>query len=166
MAPASSTIHPNPLSILDFVVNKGHGVKGLAESGLDTLPHQYIQPPHERFDTTTNEEASPNDCIPVINMSNWGDPKVAEAICDAAQKWGFFPIVNHGVPIHVLEDVEDATHQFYKLPAQEKHKYSKQQSVTNRVRFGTSFTPEAEKALEWKDFLSLFFVSDDEAASL
>ncbi|KVH90857.1 Non-heme dioxygenase N-terminal domain-containing protein [Cynara cardunculus var. scolymus] len=157
MAPASSM---NSLNILDFVVNKGHGVKGLAELGLDTLPHQYIQPLHERFDTTTNEEAPPNDCIPVIDMSNWDDPKVAEAICDAAQKWGFFQIVNHGVPIHVLEDVKDATHQFFKLPAQEKHKYSKERSVTNRVRFGTSFTPEAEKALEWKDFLSLFFSSE------
>ncbi|GKB16074.1 hypothetical protein Tco_0849997 [Tanacetum coccineum] len=29
-----------------------------------------------------------------------------------------------------------------------------------------NFTPEAEKALEWKDYLSLFFVSDDEFATL
>ncbi|GKC12213.1 feruloyl CoA ortho-hydroxylase 1-like protein, partial [Tanacetum coccineum] len=67
---------------------------------------------------------------------------------------------------HVLEDVKDATHKFFALEPQEKQKYSKAQSVTNDVRFGTSFTPEAEKALEWKDYLSLFFVSNDEAASL
>jgi feruloyl-CoA ortho-hydroxylase len=34
------------------------------------------------------------------------------------------------------------------------------------VRFGTSFSPEAEKALEWKDYLSLFYVSEDEASAL
>ncbi|GJZ72243.1 hypothetical protein Tco_0636094 [Tanacetum coccineum] len=28
------------------------------------------------------------------------------------------------------------------------------------------FTPESEKALEWKDYLNLFFVSDDEAETL
>ncbi|KAI3822925.1 hypothetical protein L1987_10526 [Smallanthus sonchifolius] len=157
-------IHSTPLNILDFVVHKGHGVKGLAELGLKTLPPQYIQPPQERFDIS-NEELN-KDSIPVIDLSNWDDPKVAKAVCDAAQKWGFFQIINHGVPIHVLEDVKDATHKFYALPAEEKQKYSKEQSVTNHVRFGTSFTPEAEKALEWKDYLSLFFVSDDEAASL
>nr|GFA42437.1 feruloyl CoA ortho-hydroxylase 1-like [Tanacetum cinerariifolium] len=99
-------------------------------------------------------------------MSNGDDPNVAKAICDAASKWGFFQIVNHGVPIHVLDDVKDATRKFFALPAEEKLKYSKEKSVTNNIRFGTSFTPEAEKALEWKDYLSLFLVSEDEAATL
>ncbi|PWA81688.1 2-oxoglutarate (2OG) and Fe(II)-dependent oxygenase superfamily protein [Artemisia annua] len=158
------TIDSKSLNILDFVVNQGHGVKGLAELGLETLPYQYIQPPQERFNTSHEEDNK--DSIPVIDMSNSNDPHVAKAICDAAQKWGFFQIVNHGVPTHVLEDVKDATHKFFALPPQEKLKYSKEQSVTHNVRFGTSFTPEAEKALEWKDYLSLFFVSDTEAASL
>ncbi|GJV90697.1 feruloyl CoA ortho-hydroxylase 1-like protein [Tanacetum coccineum] len=83
-----------------------------------------------------------------------------------ASKWGFFQIVNHGVPYHVLDDVKDATRKFFALPAEEKLKYSKEKSVTTSIRFGTSFIPEAEKALEWKDYLSLFFVSDDEAATL
>ncbi|KAI3753923.1 hypothetical protein L2E82_25988 [Cichorium intybus] len=165
MAPSMSMIQSNQLNILDFVVNKCHGVKGLSELGLKALPDQYIQPPQERFDRTTNEEPN-KDSIPVINMSNWDDPDVAKAICDAACKWGFFQIVNHGVPIRVLEDVKDATHKFYALPAEEKQKYSKEWSVSNNVRCGTSFSPGAEKALEWKDYLSLFFVSDDEAASL
>ncbi|KAK9072551.1 hypothetical protein SSX86_008985 [Deinandra increscens subsp. villosa] len=165
MAPSVSILPSSPLNILDFVVNKGHGVKGLAELGLKSLPSQYIQPPQERFETN-NEEAN-QDLIPVIDMSNWDDPKVARAVCEAARKWGFFQIVNHGVASHVLEDVKDATHRFYELPAEEKHKYSKERSVSNSVRFGTSFTPEAENALEWKDYLSLFVAANvDEAASL
>ncbi|PWA91851.1 2-oxoglutarate (2OG) and Fe(II)-dependent oxygenase superfamily protein [Artemisia annua] len=164
MAPSISITNTKSLNIMDFVVNKGHGVKGLAELGLKTLPHQYIQPPQERFDSS-NEEPN-QDSIPVIDMSNWDDLNVAKAICDAASKWGFFQIVNHGVPIHVLDDVKDATRKFFALPAEEKLKFSKEKSVTNSIRFGTSFTPEAEKALEWKDYLSLFFVSDDEAETL
>nr|GFC76714.1 2-oxoglutarate (2OG) and Fe(II)-dependent oxygenase superfamily protein [Tanacetum cinerariifolium] len=82
------TIDSNSINILDFVVNQGHGVKDLAELGLETLPHQYIQPPQEHFNTTHEEENK--DSIPVIDMSNSDDPNVAKAICDAAQKWGFF----------------------------------------------------------------------------
>ncbi|CAI9768651.1 unnamed protein product [Fraxinus pennsylvanica] len=70
-------------------------------------------------------------------------------------------IVNHGIPMQVLESVKNATHKFYGLPAEEKKKYSKEESPTNNVRYGTSFSPLAEKALEWKDWLSLFYHFDD-----
>nr|GEV69832.1 feruloyl CoA ortho-hydroxylase 1-like [Tanacetum cinerariifolium] len=232
MAPSISMINSNPQSLFDFVVNKGHGVKGLSELGLETLPSQYIQPPQQQLDMSNEEsnkgsipvidmsnwddpkvalaicdaakkwgffqighgvkglselgletlpsqyiqppqqqldmsnEESNKDSIPVIDMSNWDDLKVALAICDAAKKWGFFQIVNHGVPIHVLEDVKDASLKFFALPAEEKLKYSKERSGTNSVTFGTSFAPETEKVLEWKDYLSLFFISVDEAASI
>lgn len=33
------------------------------------------------------------------------------------------------------------------------------------MRYGTSFTPEAEKTLGWRDYLSLVHISDDEATS-
>ncbi|KAK8520039.1 hypothetical protein V6N12_004003 [Hibiscus sabdariffa] len=77
------------------------------------------------------------ESIPIIDMSNWEDPQVAKSICDAASKW-----------------------------AEVKNKYSKEHSSSNNVRFGTSFTPQAEKALEWKDYLSLFYVSEEEASAL
>uniref|UniRef100_A0A5B6ZBA4 feruloyl-CoA 6-hydroxylase n=1 Tax=Davidia involucrata TaxID=16924 RepID=A0A5B6ZBA4_DAVIN len=163
MAPAMSTVLSNSWDLTNYVVKEGNGVKGLAELGLDTLPKQYIQPLEER---QCLSNIVPEESIPIIDMSNcnWGD--VAESICDAAEKWGFFQIVNHGVPLGVLQNVKDATHRFFGLPAEEKNSYSKDNSPTNSVRFGTSFSPKVEKALEWKDYLSLFYVSDDEAAQL
>ncbi|KAF8396013.1 hypothetical protein HHK36_017624 [Tetracentron sinense] len=159
MAPAISDLR----DITDFVVTKGNGVKGLAETGLVSLPKQYVQPLEERMDMgkVVTEES-----IPVIDMSKWDDPKVADSICDAAEKWGFFQIINHDVPLEVLENVKEATHRFFGLRAEEKRKYSKENSSTNNVRFGTSFSPQAERSLEWKDYLSLFYVSEDEASAL
>ncbi|KAM7273113.1 hypothetical protein ACFE04_027777 [Oxalis oulophora] len=168
MAPSIKFSFPDLSDITDFVVNKGHGVKGLSDLNLKTLPKQYIQPLEERIlpSSSIGDTGEPQESIPIIDLSNLDDPKVAESICDAAEKWGFFQIVNHDVPIDVLENVKEATHKFFELAAEEKIKYSKEVSSSNNVRFGTSFTPHAEKALEWKDYLSLFYVSDDEASAL
>ncbi|KAL8122029.1 hypothetical protein AgCh_018675 [Apium graveolens] len=144
-----------------FAVTKGHGVKGISELGLKALPKQYIQPLEERIDMT---KVSNKESIPVIDMSNLDDPNVAEQIANAAEQWGFFQIVNHGIPVEVLENVKEATRSFFQLPAEEKIKFSQDNSPTKNVRFGTSFIPKAEKALEWKDYLSLFYVSDDESS--
>nr|AER36082.1 oxoglutarate dependent dioxygenase 2 [Ruta graveolens] len=145
--------------VADFVTKKGHGVKGLSERGIKTLPKPFHQPLEERFsEKKILERAS----IPLIDMSEWDSPEVVKSICDAAENWGFFQIVNHGVPLETLERVKEATHRFFGLPAEEKNKYSKENSPINNVRFGSSFVPHVEKALEWKDFLSMFYVSEEE----
>ncbi|KAF5186550.1 Feruloyl coa ortho-hydroxylase [Thalictrum thalictroides] len=156
MAPAISADSQN---VTDFVVKKGNGIKGLAESGLQSVPKQYIQPLEEQMDM---QNIVTHEFIPVIDMSKGDDLKL---ICDAAEKWGFFQVINHGVPIEVLENVKVATNSFFGLPAEEKLKYTKENSVTNNVRYGTSFVPEAETSLEWKDYLSLFYTSEKEASA-
>ncbi|KAJ6713470.1 OXIDOREDUCTASE 2OG-FE II OXYGENASE FAMILY PROTEIN [Salix purpurea] len=142
---------------------QGNGVKGLSEIGLKNLPQQYIQPLEE---TINEAKIMPQASIPIIDMSELDGPAAEESVCRAAEKWGFFQIINHGVPTEVLENVKEATHRFFRLPAEEKRKYLKEFSPSNNVRFGTSFSPEVEKASEWKDYLSLFYVSEDEASAL
>ncbi|XP_044482072.1 feruloyl CoA ortho-hydroxylase F6H1-3-like [Mangifera indica] len=161
MAPTTSFSDPSDVS--DFVINKGHGVKGLSEMGLKILPEQYVQSSEETID---DSKILAYESIPIIDMSKWDETKIAKSICDAAEKWGFFQVVNHCVPVEVLDGVKEATHRFFGLPAEEKKKYSKELSPSNSVRFGTSFGPQAEKALEWKDYLSLFYVSEEEASAL
>lgn len=147
----------------DFLIKAGQGVKGLSEMEITDLPKQYIQPQSERLcNMKTVEETS----IPIIDVSNWDDPNVIKSVCGAAQKWGFFHIINHGVPLEVLESVKKATIMFFALKPEEKRKYFKENSSSNHVRLSTSFVPEAENALEWKDYLSLFYVDDDEALAI
>ncbi|XP_065871238.1 feruloyl CoA ortho-hydroxylase F6H1-3-like [Euphorbia lathyris] len=161
MAPAVAETSIESLDLNDFVINQGHGVKGLSDLNLKSLPRQYIQPKEALINII------PQDSIPVIDMSNWeNDPKIAQSVCEAAEKFGFFQVVNHGVPLEVLDGVQEATHRFFGLPAGVKRNYSKDLSSSNNVRFGTSFSPDCEKALEWKDYLSLFYVSQDEASAL
>uniref|UniRef100_M1BIZ5 Oxidoreductase n=1 Tax=Solanum tuberosum TaxID=4113 RepID=M1BIZ5_SOLTU len=157
-----SKILSNSEEVFDFVVNEGHGVKGLCDIGIQSLPKQYIQPLEERI---TASIVRTDDSIPIIDASNWDDPKVADQICEAAQNWGFFQVINHGVPIEALDDIKETSHRFFSLPTKEKKKHTKENSISSNVRYGTSFTPEAEKTLGWRDYLSLVHISDDEATS-
>ncbi|WCJ18768.1 2-oxoglutarate (2OG) and Fe(II)-dependent oxygenase superfamily protein [Euphorbia peplus] len=160
MAPTMSA-EDTSFDLNDFVINHGNGVKGISDMNLKSLPFQFVQPKEALINVI------PQQSIPVIDMSNWeNDPQIAQSVCEAAEKFGFFQLVNHGVPLEVLDGVQNATHRFFGLPAAEKNKFSKDYSGTNNVRYGTSFSPDSEKALEWKDYLSLFYVSEDEASSV
>ncbi|KAL5730917.1 hypothetical protein ACHQM5_003699 [Ranunculus cassubicifolius] len=154
----------NQTDVTEFVVKNANGVKGLSEIGLKSIPQQYIQPMEERLDM---KNVVTLESIPIIDMSIYEDnPETLEdLICDAAETWGFFQLINHGVPKKVLENAKQATYGFFGLSAEEKSKYTREKSPTPNVRYATSFVPNAEKSLEWKDYLSLFYTSDEEAAA-
>ncbi|XAR60220.1 hypothetical protein NMG60_11033494 [Bertholletia excelsa] len=153
-----------PFDVIDFVVNKGNGAKGLSDLGLQSVLDHYIQPPEERID---GSKVLADESVPIIDLSNWesDDPNLAESIREAAREWGFFQIVNHGIPTEVLENATMAGHRFFSLPAEDRRNYFlKETSDSTTVRLRTSFIPQEEKLLEWIDFLSHVY-SDDSKAS-
>lgn len=146
-----------PTDLIDFLVNQANGVKGLADLNLPSVPHQYIQPPQARLDHT---KIVPEESIPVIDFTNFDDAHVQDSIFEAATKWGFFQILNHGIPFKVLDDLKASVHSFFELPAEEK-KRLKENSPPQVVRLATSFSPHAESALEWKDVLQLVYTEEE-----
>ncbi|KAL2931681.1 F6'H1: Feruloyl CoA ortho-hydroxylase 1 [Bienertia sinuspersici] len=158
----------NPVTSLkntnEFVQNQGYGVKGLADIGIKSLPNQYIQPQEKRFNIDKISVTNGHDsAIPIIDMSNLDDQNVEKLICDVAEKWGILQIINHGVPLNMLQEVKDATYRFFELPVEEKRRYLVKNSPTSNVKYGTSFSPDFERVLDWKDYLSLLFKSEEEA---
>ncbi|GAB4825288.1 hypothetical protein Ancab_040329 [Ancistrocladus abbreviatus] len=147
--------------VVDFVVNKGHGVSGLAKMGLKSVPDQYIQPVEERLESL---KLVTDESIPTINVCNWEDQTICDAICNASKKYGFFQIINHGIPMEVLEEIQAAAHHFFQLPTEEKVKYKADVFKSGTAKLETSFSPSKEKILEWKDYLSMHYV-DHETAS-
>ncbi|GMP64745.1 hypothetical protein CsSME_00025878 [Camellia sinensis var. sinensis] len=147
MAPSSEDGN----SLFNFVVRDGNGVKGLTDSGLSKVPDQYIQPPNEQFGKTT--AAHPHD-QPAIDLSGLDGPnhdQVVEAVAKAAETLGFFQAVKEGA------------HRFFGQPTEKKAVYMKGVSTSPLVKYGTSFLPEVEKTLEWKDFLNMVYTNDEDA---
>ncbi|KAG5015918.1 hypothetical protein JHK82_021594 [Glycine max] len=149
-------------SLYDFVVREGNGVKGLVDLGVSEVPERYKQHPQERI----NKQDSRTCDAPPIDLSKLNGPdheKVVDEIARAAETLGFFQVVNHGVPLELLESLKDAAHTFFSLPPEKKAVYCTGVSPSPRVKYGTSFVPEKEKALEWKDYISMVYSSDEEA---
>lgn len=149
-------------SLFNFVVGDGNGVKGMVDSGLSEVPEQYVQPPEERIDKLT---AIAHDNRP-IDLSKLGGPdhdQIVEEIARAAETLGFFQVMNHGVPVELLESLKDAANNFFGQPPEKKAVYRKGVSPSPLVTYGTSFVPDKEKALEWKDYISMRYTTDAEA---
>lgn len=149
-------------SLFNFVVKKGNGVKGMVDMGLSEVPDPYIQPPQERIDKQTARlHALPP--IDLAKLDGAQHEQVVEEITRAASTLGFFQVVNHGVPVELLETLKEAAHAFFGQSPEKKAAYCKGVSPSPLVKYGTSFVPEKEKALEWKDYVSMIYTSDAEA---
>ncbi|XP_021287607.1 feruloyl CoA ortho-hydroxylase 1-like [Herrania umbratica] len=149
-------------SLFNFVVRDGNGVKGMVDAGISKVPQTYIQPSAEQI----NKENASKHELPPIDLSRLDGPdhdEVVKEIVTAAETLGFFQVVNHGVPVDLLESLKEAAHKFFGLPPERKAVYRKEVSPTPLVRYGTSFVPEKEKALEWKDYISMAYTNDAEA---
>ncbi|XP_022776956.1 feruloyl CoA ortho-hydroxylase 1-like [Durio zibethinus] len=152
----------NGNSLFNFVVQDGNGVKGLVDSGISKVPQAYIQPPAEQIDKKNATKCE----MPPVDLSRLDGPdhdEVVKEIVRASETLGFFQVVNHGVPVDLLESLKGTAHNFFGLPAERKAVYCKEVSPTPLVKYGTSFVPENEKALEWKDYISMAYTNDAEA---
>ncbi|KAI3495213.1 hypothetical protein L1887_37445 [Cichorium endivia] len=151
-------------SLFNFVVKDGNGVKGLVDSGIREVPGRYIQPPHERINKQEAAAASVENMT--IDLSEFDGPnhdQLVKAIARAAETLGFFQVVNHGVPLELLDSLKVAANKFFSQPVEKKAVYLKGVSPSPIVTYGTSFAPEVEKALEWKDYISMMYTNDADA---
>ncbi|GLJ42643.1 hypothetical protein SUGI_0883800 [Cryptomeria japonica] len=139
-------------------------VKSLVDTGMREIPKSYIRSENERSKTT----AVCTESIPVIDLSGIYGPNRTEAInaiSKACEEWGFFQVINHGVPERVIENMMRAHHMFFELPEVEKAKY-KAERHDKPVVYGTSFTAKDQKVLEWRDFLMFIVEGTIDAQTL
>lgn len=139
------------------------GVKGFSDSGVTKIPKIFIHPP-EALKNSTPENGVKHH-IPVIDLKGLGSDcsreEVVNAIKDACETWGFFQIVNHGVPIAVMEEMLEGIRRFHEQPVEDKMDlYSR--DPKNQVNFYCSgdLKVRAKSAADWRDTLACRAVDD------
>ncbi|KAE8723762.1 hypothetical protein F3Y22_tig00011761pilonHSYRG00147 [Hibiscus syriacus] len=75
------------------------------------------------------------------------DASLVSDIGDACKKWGFFQVINHGVPLKKREKLEKATREFFYQPLEEKVKVRR-----DEMRVSGYYDSEHTKNVrDWKE---------------
>ncbi|CAN1796092.1 1-aminocyclopropane-1-carboxylate oxidase homolog 1 [Linum perenne] len=97
------------------------GVRGLVDSGVKEVPRIFHAPPHFM------DNADPDYILPTIDLAAVHDPakrkQTVEEIRDASESWGFFQIINHGVPEKIQKEMMARSHEFFEQDVEKKNKY-------------------------------------------
>ena len=136
------------------------GVKGLSDSGIISIPRIFVHPPESVSDTVKKpEDSQPPISIPVIDLfgvNSLSDrPKIVDQIKRAAKEWGFFQVINHGIPLSVQNDTVSAVKAFFDLPVDAKAKHYKRLAGERGVTHASNFDLFRSAAASWRDSLQV-----------
>ncbi|PRQ25898.1 putative deacetoxyvindoline 4-hydroxylase [Rosa chinensis] len=147
------------------------GVKGIADTGVTKLPTMFIHPPENLLNSAFPEDDEQhhkirNLQVPVIDLSGFDNSErrkeIVNDINKAAESWGFFQLVNHGIPLNVMEGIQKSIRGFHELPQEEKVKWYSR-DFTQKVNFFSNGDLKVSTPADWRDTLSCKVLEDPES---
>ncbi|PIN04039.1 Hyoscyamine (6S)-dioxygenase [Handroanthus impetiginosus] len=116
-----------------------------------SLPENYIFPPDKRpgkhvFPVFRN--------VPVIDLQKSEDHNragIIQQIFHASQEFGFFQVINHGIPVSLMDDTMNVFKEFFGMPAEYKAGfYSTDGSKKCRI-YSSTMNYDKEEVHYWRD---------------
>ncbi|KAK2966999.1 hypothetical protein RJ640_003355 [Escallonia rubra] len=128
------------------------GVKALVDSGLVKIPKIYIHPAEDLQKSSCNDTNGVRLEVPTIDLGGVLDgtrrKEIVKEICEASERVGFFQLINHGVPINVIDATIDGVRRFNEQPSETKMKlYTPHPTLGVRYYSNEDFQ-ETKKELE------------------
>ncbi|KAG6547046.1 hypothetical protein Mapa_011663 [Marchantia paleacea] len=131
-----------------------HEVKGVREMvesfRVREVPSYYVKPVNERrFTPPSATLMKMEQQIPCIDLEALSGQELLSAIANACRDWGFFQVLNHGLPSQLVQNMAKHSSEFFAQPLEEKIKCSTPARVSGPVHFGGGGNRD------WRDVLKL-----------
>ncbi|KAL3507674.1 hypothetical protein ACH5RR_033056 [Cinchona calisaya] len=131
------------------------GVKGLVDAGVEKVPSIFIHEDIIKVDEFSSESKKSHLSVPVIDLSGVNENaalrrEIIEKVGDASENWGFFQVVNHGIPASVMEEIVDGVCKFHELDTGVKKQYYSR-DPTKSFRFLSNFDLYQGPRTNWRD---------------
>ncbi|XP_056169901.1 1-aminocyclopropane-1-carboxylate oxidase homolog 1-like [Syzygium oleosum] len=131
------------------------GVKGLVDAGITEVPPIFVERPENLRSALASGDS--HFRVPIIDLEDIAkDPsrrqEVVNEVRSASKTWGFFQVVNHGIPTAVLEEMLDGVRRFHELDAGEKRRFYSR-DFTRGVAYHSNFNLYRTEAANWRDTL-------------
>ncbi|KAM0030525.1 putative non-hem dioxygenase domain, isopenicillin N synthase [Helianthus debilis subsp. tardiflorus] len=126
------------------------GVKGLVDAGITEVPRIFHLPSPENLNTQQPELTLPTIGLQGIDEDPIRRKDVIEKMKDALESWGFFQLVNHGIPINILEDMKKGVMDFHEQDSEVKKQWYTRDS-TSRVLYYSNFDLCTSSVTNWRD---------------
>ncbi|KAI0499348.1 hypothetical protein KFK09_020251 [Dendrobium nobile] len=127
------------------------GVKGLVDAGVTRIPRFFHHPPDAKDGPDPTSVPRPE--IPVIDLGDTaGRESVVELVRRASETFGFFQVLNHGVPQAVMDGMLEGVRRFNEQDLKVKMRYyTRDRSKT--VIFNSNFDLYESPVANWRDTL-------------
>lgn len=128
------------------------GVKGLVDAGITKVPRMFVQPSKIEDSTIDSNKKFK---FPIIDLDGIKeDPikrkKIVQEVGQASEAWGFFQVINHGIPIHVLEEMKDGVIRFFEQDTEVKKQWYTR-DMTKVFTFNSNFDLFGAPVTNWRD---------------
>ncbi|KAL5100207.1 hypothetical protein RYX36_004534 [Vicia faba] len=137
------------------------GVKGLVESGVSKIPHIFHT---GKLDISENSASDSNLNVPIVDLQDIQiNPtlraEVIDQITSACHEWGFFQVINHGIPVTVLDEMIDGIRRFHEQDADVRKEFYTRDKK-KKVAYVSNGTLFSGQAANWRDTFG-FVVAPD-----
>lgn len=140
------------------------GVKGLVDAGIEKIPRIFIS--QSLYDDNEDVEKNLNNSsrkplnniisIPIIDLGGIekGDCDQRKTIVNqikyACEKFGFFQVVNHGVPINLMDEMLEKVIIFHEQPVDVKAEFYTR-NLSAKSGYSSNFDLFHAPAANWRD---------------
>ncbi|KAK9048770.1 hypothetical protein SSX86_032265 [Deinandra increscens subsp. villosa] len=124
------------------------GVQGLVNAGVRHVPSIFINQPE------TIPRASIPVELPVIDLGSTDRASTVKKIRAASENLGLFQVVNHGIPLHVMNETLEGVRRFHEDLEIKKQFYTR--DASRKFVYHSNFNLYSSPAANWRDTFFTF----------